>query len=119
RHAERQGGGRSQQPPDLRERHAADRNRAACGSAGQSQCERAKRPAAEPRDAHGDAPLRSQLPVQGAPSMKAMKIVLFLVSFAALSGCVAPPTVKSPCVGAAGSPCERVPLSKEAAEASA
>lgn len=36
--------------------------------------------------------------------------VLALLGVALLAGCASPPTLKSPCVGAPGSPCERVPL---------
>jgi hypothetical protein len=33
-----------------------------------------------------------------------------------LGGCASPPTVKSPCVGAPGSPCSRNPLPNEPIE---
>ena len=38
----------------------------------------------------------------------------FLASIAMLAGCAGPTTLKSPCVGGAGSPCDRTPLSSEA-----
>lgn len=36
--------------------------------------------------------------------------VLALLGLALLAGCAGPSTLKSPCVGAPGSPCEHVPL---------
>lgn len=37
-------------------------------------------------------------------------LVLFLLICVALGGCVTPSALKSPCVGASGSPCSRTPL---------
>ena len=42
-----------------------------------------------------------------------------LFSLALLAGCAAPTTLKSPCAGAAGSPCDRSPLPAEPIEATA
>ncbi len=42
-----------------------------------------------------------------------------LLSLALLAGCAGPTTLKSPCVGAPGSPCDRTPLLTEPLEATA
>lgn len=44
--------------------------------------------------------------------MKALIIATIVA--AVLAGCAGPTTLKSPCVGAEGSPCDRRPLSSEA-----
>lgn len=36
--------------------------------------------------------------------------IAILLSFGLLAGCATPSTLKSPCVGAPGSPCDRSPL---------
>lgn len=38
-----------------------------------------------------------------------------VVSLIFLAGCAGPTTLKSPCAGAAGSPCDRTPLMERAA----
>ena len=47
-----------------------------------------------------------------------MKLLTIAVVFAivVLGGCASQPTVKSPCVGAQGSPCSRNPLPNEPIE---
>jgi hypothetical protein len=45
--------------------------------------------------------------------MKALTLAV-LLSVAMLAGCAGPTTLKSPCVGAPGSPCDRTPLSSKA-----
>ena len=43
-----------------------------------------------------------------------MKALIFaVITTALLAGCAGPTTLKSPCVGAAGSPCDRTPLLSE------
>lgn len=41
--------------------------------------------------------------------MKALTLAV-LLSVAMLAGCAGPTTLKSPCAGAPGSPCDRTPL---------
>jgi len=38
-------------------------------------------------------------------------LILATMLAAVLAGCAGPTTLKSPCAGAAGSPCDRTPLS--------
>ena len=40
-------------------------------------------------------------------------LILATIVAAVLAGCAGPTTLKSPCAGAAGSPCDRTPLSSE------
>lgn len=39
-------------------------------------------------------------------------LILATIIAAVLAGCAAPTTLKSPCAGSAGSPCDRTPLSR-------
>jgi uncharacterized lipoprotein YajG len=39
-----------------------------------------------------------------------MKVLILTLSLVFLAGCAAPTTLKSPCVGVSGSPCDRTPL---------
>ena len=45
-----------------------------------------------------------------------MHTIAVVIAFVLLGGCATQSTVKSPCVGASGSPCSRVPLSNEPIE---
>lgn len=42
--------------------------------------------------------------------------IAVLLAMVLLGGCATQSTVKSPCVGASGSPCDRAPLSNESIE---
>ena len=46
--------------------------------------------------------------------MRALTLAI-LASVAMLAGCAGPTTLKSPCVGGGGSPCDRTPLTEQAA----